>query len=256
MTDSPMSLQPPPPDPEDVAVIATDRPRHIAIIMDGNGRWATQQGLNRIDGHHAGAKAVRGIVEACRELGIEYLTLYSFSTENWRRPEQEVAALMALLQEYLRREEEELIKNGVRFNTIGDLSALPESVQQAITHLTAATATCTGPTLTLALNYGSRQEIAAAATAVAQAVVDGRAAIEDITPDLLAKHLGTTDLPDPDLLIRTAGEQRISNFLLWQLSYTELWFTDLCWPDFTAETLQDAITAYGERVRRYGAVVE
>jgi undecaprenyl diphosphate synthase len=227
-------------------------PRHVAVIMDGNGRWAQQRGQERVAGHRAGAESVRAITRACAQLGVEVLTLYSFSTENWSRPEDEVEALMALLVEYLRDELEELRTNRVRLRAIGDLSRLPARVRQALEAVQAATAHQDGLQLVLALSYGSRDEIVHAVRAIAAEVAAGSLSADAIDASTVSGHLYTADLPDPDLLVRTSGELRLSNFLLWQIAYAELYVTDVMWPDFRREHLEDAFRAYGRRQRRFG----
>ena len=229
-------------------------PRHIAIVMDGNGRWAEERGLPRSEGHRAGTAAVRRVVEACREFGVRHLTLYAFSTENWKRPPAEIRALMGLLREFLDEHLEEMLKNGLRLNVIGQTDRLPHFVRSRLAKAMERTAGGTEGTLTLALSYGARAEIAAAARRIAAKVKDGLIRPEDITEETVAGHLDTASLPDPDLLIRTAGEMRLSNFLLWQLSYAEFWFTDLCWPDFDREVLKQAIDEFGRRQRRFGGL--
>jgi len=227
-------------------------PRHIAIIMDGNGRWATGRGLPRILGHRAGADAVRRITEACCELGVSALTLYAFSWENWSRPTDETKELMTLLEEFLARETPILHKDQVRLRAIGRLSELPAGVLARLNQVMAETARYSRMTLTLALSYGGRQEIVDAARRIAQLVQEGRCRPEEIDEALFAQHLYLPDLPDPDLLIRTSGEQRLSNFLLWQISYSELYVTPRYWPDFSRDDLEEAIRAYQERDRRFG----
>ena len=228
--------------------------RHIAVIMDGNGRWATARGLPRILGHRAGAKTVRRIVEACCELRLGALTLYAFSWENRDRPADEIRELMGLLKEFLRRETPTLLKHGVRLRAIGRLEALPPNVVQELRHIIDRTAGGGGMTLTLALSYGGRQEIVDAARALAEAVWRGELRPEDIDEAQVARRLYAPDLPDPDLLIRTSGEQRLSNFLLWQCSYTELYVTPTLWPDFTRAELLEAMAEYERRERRFGRV--
>lgn len=231
-------------------------PRHIAIIMDGNGRWALGRDLPRTAGHAAGAETVRVIVTECGRLGVEALTLYSFSAENWQRPPDEVTALMSLLIEYLGKEQQELLDNNVQLRTIGRREGLAEPVLAAIDEAVRATAHCTGLKLVLALNYGSRGEITDAVRAIAQRVRAGELAPETIDETTIDSHLDTAGLPDPDLLIRTAGEMRISNYLLWQISYAELYVTDVNWPDFREEHLHAALRDYAQRNRRFGALDE
>ena len=227
-------------------------PRHVAVIMDGNGRWAQSQGRPRLDGHSVGAESVRAVVRAARERGVEVLTLYSFSTENWSRPEDEVDGLMELLAQYLRDELDELLTNGIRLRAIGELDQLPPEVRMLLAGVMAATADNTGLTLVLALSYGSRAEIRSAIIEIAKAVKEGQLEPEDIEDDLISSALYTADLPDPDLLIRTSGEMRLSNFLLWQLAYAELYVTDVAWPDFREAHLDLAFEAYNQRQRRFG----
>ena len=227
-------------------------PRHLAVIMDGNGRWAKQRMLRRIVGHQRGVETVRLIVEECSNLGIGYLTLYAFSSENWLRPKSEVSALMLLLKKYIRSEIPRMMKNNIRFNVIGDRSELPPDVECELTDALDQTAANTGMVLTLALSYGSRQEIVRAARQLAGDMVAGRVTPDKVDEQLFASYLFTADIPDPDLLIRTSGEMRISNFLLWQLAYTELYFCDVNWPDFGKKDLYRAIQDYQARERRYG----
>ena len=225
-------------------------PQHIAIIMDGNGRWATAQGKPRNYGHQAGVDTVRRITSECTRLGVKYLTLYTFSTENWNRPADEVAALMGLVLSSL--EDEIFMKNNVRFRVVGDMKRLPEAVQQKLQETMDHTAANTAMTMVVALSYSSRWEIVEAARAIAQEVKDGRLMPSEITEDTVAQHLATAFMPDPDLLIRTGGEQRISNYLLWQIAYSELYFCDTFWPDFSEADLQKAILSYQNRQRRFG----
>ena len=230
-------------------------PRHIAIIMDGNGLWAKARGLPRIAGHRSGAEAVRRTLTAAAELGIPYLTLFGFSSENWKRPSAEVQDLMVLLRHYLRGEIAELQRNGVRLKVIGQLARLAPDIVSMIARAQTLTRENTQITLTIALSYGGRAEIVAAVQAIAAEVARGSLAAEDVDEDCLARHLFTADIPDPDLLIRTSGEQRISNFLLWQCAYSELVFTKTLWPDFSRNDLEQAIDDYCGRERRYGASV-
>jgi undecaprenyl diphosphate synthase len=230
-------------------------PRHIAIIMDGNGRWAQARGLPRIAGHRRGAEALRRTLIATGELGIPYLTLFGFSSENWKRPFEEVEDLMGLLRHYLRGEIAELHRNGVRLRVIGEIDRLPPDLVTLITNAEELTRDNPGVTLTVALSYGGRAEIVAATRAIVAKVAAGNLAVDAVDEDLLAGHLFTADLPDPDLLIRTSGEQRISNFLLWQCAYAELVFTKTLWPDFGRGDLEQAILDYCGRERRYGASV-
>jgi undecaprenyl diphosphate synthase len=230
-------------------------PRHIAIIMDGNGRWAKARGLPRVAGHRRGAEAVRRTLVAASELGIPYLTLFGFSSENWKRPLNEVDDLMGLLRHYLRGEIAELHHNGVRLRVIGEIGRLSADLVTLIANAEALTRDNRGVNLTIALSYGGRAEIVAATRAIAVKVAVGSLAVEAVDEDLIASHLFTADLPDPDLLIRTSGEQRISNFLLWQCAYAELVFTKTLWPDFGRGDLEEAIADYCGRDRRYGASV-
>ncbi|MBI3996871.1 MAG: isoprenyl transferase [Candidatus Omnitrophica bacterium] len=229
-------------------------PTHIAIIMDGSGRWATARGLPRILGHREGAQAVRRIVEAGCELGVKALTLYAFSWENWDRPGEEIRELMSLLDEFIKCEVRTMLANQVRLRAIGRLNELPAGVLTNLRGVIAQTAACQRMTLTLALSYGGRQEIVDAARRLAEQVQQGTLNARQITEALFAQQLYAPDLPDPDLLIRTSGEQRLSNFLLWQASYTELYITPKLWPDFTKDDLIDAIAEYERRSRRYGKV--
>jgi len=230
-------------------------PRHIAIIMDGNGRWAKARGLPRIAGHRRGAEAVRRTLVAASELGVPYLTLFGFSSENWKRPLNEVDDLMGLLRHYLRGEIAELHRNGVRLRVIGEIGRLAADLVTLIANAEALTRDNLGTNLTIALSYGGRAEIVAATRAIAVKVAAGSLVVEAIDEDLIAGHLLTSELPDPDLLIRTSGEQRISNFLLWQCAYAELVFTKTLWPDFGRGDLEEAIADYCGRERRYGASV-
>jgi undecaprenyl diphosphate synthase len=227
-------------------------PRHVAIIMDGNGRWAQARGLPRIAGHRRGAEAVRRSVAAAGELGIPYLTLFGFSSENWKRPSGEIQDLMALLRHYLRAEIAELHRNGVRLKVIGERRRLSPDIVGMIEHAERLTAENRAVTLTVALSYGGRAELVAAVRRIAAQVGAGALAVEAIDEACLARHLFTADMPDPDLLIRTSGEQRISNFLLWQCAYSELVFTDTMWPDFGKPDLERAIEEFCGRDRRYG----
>ena len=231
-------------------------PRHIAIIMDGNGRWARERGWPRLKGHEQGSRQVQQVTEACIRAGVGYLTLYAFSTENWRRPKHEVAGLMLLLERFLTEKVTEMQKNGVRLTTIGRTQNLPGPVQRRLKRAIADTAGNERITLTLALNYGGRDEIVDAVRAIATSVRAGDIDPEAITQEVIASHLNTAGMPDPDLLIRTSGEMRLSNFLLWQLSYTEIHVTQKLWPDFGAEDLDAAIADYASRDRRYGAALE
>jgi undecaprenyl diphosphate synthase len=236
-------------------VLPGSLPRHIAIIMDGNGRWARGRGLPRIAGHRRGADAVRRTVAAAGEIGIPYLTLFGFSSENWKRPLNEVDDLMGLLRHYLRGEIAELHGNGVRLRVIGDKGRLAPDIVAMIDNAEKLTRDNGGINLTVALSYGGRAEIAAAARAIAAGVRSGDLPLDAVDEELIARHLFTAELPDPDLLIRTSGEQRISNFLLWQCAYAELVFTKTLWPDFGRSDLEQAITDYCCRERRYGTSV-
>ena len=227
-------------------------PRHVAIIMDGNGRWARARGLPRIAGHKQGAEAVRSTVRACSDLGISYLTIYAFSSENWKRPASEVDDLMGLLRLYIRRELASLGREGVRIRFIGDRSRLDGDINRLISESEENTKNNKGLIFTVALNYGGRQEILEAARVFAQNVRDGTLDPEDMNEQLFESYLQSTDMPDPDLLIRTSGEQRLSNFLLWQSAYTEFLFTSTLWPDFKREHLEQAVHEYQRRERRYG----
>lgn len=229
-------------------------PQHIAIIMDGNGRWAKQQGKNRVFGHQAGIQAVRRITEACAEIGIKFLTLYTFSTENWGRPSLEVSALMELLALTLGRELAELQRNGIKICAIGNLQQLPTRVRRELEAAIEATQYNTRLTLTLALSYSARWEIVQAANKLAERVAKGEISPEQIDEQQFAQALTTADMPDPELLIRTSGELRISNFMLWQIAYTELFFSSVLWPDFGEEHIFEAIVSYQQRDRRFGKV--
>jgi undecaprenyl diphosphate synthase len=228
-------------------------PTHVAIIMDGNGRWARARGLPRVAGHRRGAESVRRAITASAELGIRYLTLFGFSSENWKRPIAEVDDLMGLLRHYLRGEIADLHKNGVRLRVIGDRTKLAPDIVTLIDNAEAMTLDNQGLTLIVALSYGGRAELASAARAIAQSVRDGRLSVDAIDEALVERFLTTAGIPDPDLLIRTSGEKRLSNFLLWQSAYTELVFLDTLWPDFTKQDLEDAIREFQRRERRYGA---
>lgn len=227
---------------------------HIAIIMDGNGRWATRQGLPRSMGHRKGAEVVKTITKAVAEEGIKYLTLYAFSTENWQRSEDEVSFLMNLLRQYLKNDLQEIKDNKIRICFIGERNMLDKDIQEAMVNLEKETENFDKMTLCIALSYGSRQEIIAAVKKVANLVKNGDMSVEDIDVNLFSNMLYTKDIPNPDLLIRTSGEQRISNYLLWQLAYSELAFTDVLWPDFSPEVLKQIIENYKTRERRYGKI--
>ena len=231
-------------------------PRHVAIIMDGNGRWAKAKGKDRSFGHQEGVVSVRKIMDAVTQLGLKYLTLYTFSTENWNRPEEEVQALMSLLVTAIHRETPDMMKKNVRLTAIGDLSRLREDAYNTLQECIDTTSANTGTTLVLALSYSSRWEITRAARQLAQEVLEQKINPNDITEAMVSDHLTTKNIPDPDLLIRTGGEKRISNFLLWQLSYAEFFFTDVFWPDFREEELYEAILYYQQRERRFGKTSE
>ncbi|MDI3521908.1 MAG: undecaprenyl diphosphate synthase [Bacillota bacterium] len=233
---------------------AESGPRHVAIIMDGNGRWARARGLPRLMGHRAGMEAVRRVVRAAPSLGIAYLTVFAFSTENWRRPRLEVEGLFALLAEYVERETRELKAEGVRVRFLGEREGLPATAKQVIERCEAVTSRCTRLNLSIALNYGGRSELVRAVRALARRAAAGEVNPEDIGPEDLAAQLYTADLPDPDLLIRTSGERRLSNFLLWQLAYAELYFSPVLWPDFTPEDLAEAVADFRQRDRRFGGI--
>lgn len=229
-------------------------PRHVAIIMDGNGRWAAERGLARTEGHRRGADSVQAIVEACGDFGIEFLTLYAFSTENWKRPRSEVAALMKMLERFLKTKTEEMLKRNVRLQAIGRLHDLPDAVQKQLHKSIAQTSQNSGLTLILALSYGAREEILDGIRSLLESVEKGHLDKAMIDADVFSKHLYTRYYPDPDLLIRTSGEMRLSNFLLWQLSYTEFYITQTLWPDFRKEQFHEAIREYTRRDRRFGGV--
>jgi undecaprenyl diphosphate synthase len=231
-------------------------PKHLAIIMDGNGRWAKQQGLIRVIGHENGTKSVRDVVEASAEIGIEHLTLYAFSTENWKRPKLEVQTLMKLLVKSLKKEIQTLQDNSIKLCAIGNLSDLPKKAHKELLEVIEKTKDNKRMTLTLALSYGSREEIVSVITELAHKVKNNIISIESIDESIINKHLYTQNLPDVDLLIRTSGEQRISNFLLWQIAYAELYFTDILWPDFKKKDLYEALINYQNRERRFGKTSE
>lgn len=231
-------------------------PQHVAIIMDGNGRWAKMRGKDRSSGHKEGVASVRAIVEAANAIGLKYLTLYTFSTENWNRPEEEIQALMSLLVMAIHKETPDLMKNNIRLMAIGDLSRLPEEAYASLMDCIGRTSGNTGTTVVLALSYSSRWEITNALRQIADRVARKELCSQEITEEVIAAHLTTRGIPDPDLLIRTGGEQRVSNFLLWQLSYAELYFTDKYWPEFREEELYSAILDYQMRERRFGKTSE
>lgn len=231
-------------------------PQHVAIIMDGNGRWAKAHGMERNYGHQEGVTSVRKIVEAARKINLKYLTLYTFSTENWNRPEEEIHALMSLLVTAIHRETPDLMKNNVRLMAIGNLNRLPENARKTLDDCIKQTSKNTGTTVVLALSYSARWEITEAAKQIASEVANGTLTLDEITENKISACLTTNNIPDPDLLIRTGGEKRISNFLLWQISYAELYFTDIFWPEFREEELYDAILYYQQRERRFGKTSE
>jgi undecaprenyl diphosphate synthase len=229
-------------------------PRHIAVIMDGNGRWARQRGLPRIEGHRQGVKSVRRITEECARLGIQQLTLYCFSSENWKRPQEELDFLMHLLQQYMVEQRDTIMRHNIRVTVIGRRQGLPPQALREMDQTVAASSGNTGLGVCLAINYGSRAELVDAVRGIAGEVRAGRLAAEDIDERTLESHLYTAGMPEPDLLIRTAGEMRVSNFLLWQISYAEIWVTDLCWPDFSEAQLHEAIRNFAARDRRFGGL--
>jgi undecaprenyl diphosphate synthase len=231
-------------------------PVHIAIIMDGNGRWAKKRNLPRVAGHKEGVESVRDIVEVCGQLGVQHLTLYAFSTENWKRPKEEVSMLMRLLMNALRDETDKLHKNNVRVNAIGDISALPVEVRNELSDAKKKTLNNTGLQLHLALSYSGRWDITQAVRTIADEIKNGNLSPDQITGDIIEKYLATQNIPDPDLLVRTSGEFRISNFLLWQLAYSEIFISTACWPDFRRNQLYEAIIDYQKRERRFGMVSE
>ncbi len=230
-------------------------PRHVAIIMDGNGRWAASRGLPRVEGHRRGVEALRRTVRAAIEIGIGYLTIFSFSSENWSRPQQEVSELFGLLRRFIRHDLADLHRDGVRVRIIGDRAGLDADICSLLNEAEELTRANERMTLAVAFNYGSRQELARAARQLAEDVAAGRRSAESIDPDALAAHLDTRDIPDPDLIIRTSGEQRLSNFLLWQAAYSELIFVPVLWPDFDRAALEQAIGEFGRRERRFGGLV-
>jgi undecaprenyl diphosphate synthase len=229
-------------------------PRHIAIVMDGNGRWAQSRSLPRLAGHDAGMKALKGIVKACGRRGIEYLTVYAFSTENWKRPEQEVKGIFNLLIVYIDKELDELHRENVKVGVLGEYKELPAKAVASLHKSLRTTKDNTGLRFNIALNYGSRAEILRAVRSIGEQTASGGLSASDITEEMLAKNLYTKDIPDPDLVIRTSGEQRLSNFLLWQTAYSEFYFTDTLWPDFTEDHLMEACAAFQNRKRRFGDI--
>lgn len=234
----------------------TRLPAHIAIIMDGNGRWAKARNMERSAGHVEGVNTVRQITEAASELGVKYLTLYTFSTENWNRPKEEVDALMHLIVIAIERETPDLIKNNVRLTMIGDFSRMPAEAYERLCQCSRDTAHCTGLTLCLALSYSARWEIVEACRKISAKITSGEISVNDINDNLICQHLSTNGMPDPDLLIRTGGEMRISNFMLWQIAYSEIYVTDTYWPDFSKECFYQAILDFQSRERRYGKTSE
>ncbi len=229
-------------------------PAHIAIIMDGNGRWAKQRKLPRTMGHRAGMKNIKMMVEESSNLGVKYLTLYAFSTENWKRTKEEVGALMDLVVEFINKEFEELHRNNVKLNSIGDISKLPEKSKAAVEDAMYKTRNNTGLTLNIALNYGGRDEIVKGVKEIAKEVLEGKLQIDNIDDKIISDHLYTSGMPDPDIIIRPSGELRLSNYLLWQSAYSEFWFSNINWPDFTKEDLRRAISDFQKRNRRFGGV--
>ncbi|WP_300568713.1 isoprenyl transferase [Flavobacterium sp.] len=238
------------------SINTTNLPKHLAIIMDGNGRWAKKQGMLRAFGHESGTKSVKTTVEACAKLGIENLTLYAFSTENWNRPKLEVDTLMKLLINSLKKELATLVKNNIKLNSIGNLENLPKSVQKELLEVIEKTKDNNRMTLTLALSYGSREEIVSAVKNISNKVKNNIISVDSIDDSIINNHLYTHNLPDVDLVIRTSGEHRISNFLLWQIAYAEFYFIDVLWPDFSEEHLYEAIISYQKRERRFGKTSE
>jgi undecaprenyl diphosphate synthase len=240
--------------PDDIKLDYQKIPKHIAIIMDGNGRWAKERNLPRTMGHKAGVETIRPIVKECSRLGVEYLTLYAFSTENWKRPQDEVDAIMNLLVQYLTKEFEELNKNNVVINSIGEIKKLPEQCRKELNKAYEKTKNNTGLTLNLALNYGGRDELLHAFKDIMKDIQEGKIDESEVDEQTIADHLFTAGMPDPDIIIRPSGELRLSNFLLWQSAYSELWFSDIKWPDFKKEDLQKAIHDFQIRDRRFGKV--
>jgi len=239
-----------------VSIDLTNLPKHVAIIMDGNGRWAKKKGISRVLGHEKGADAVREIVRTSREIGIPWLTLYAFSEENWKRSQHEIHALMILLNRFLKKELGEMLENGIRLESIGRIEKLPEATRKTLVETMKKTASNKDMVLTLALSYGGRQEIVDAVRNIGRKIQDGRVKTEEITEELIADHLYTARMPDPDLLIRTSGESRISNFLLWQIAYAEIYITPTLWPDFGKNEYFMAIKDYQGRERRFGGAQE
>lgn len=262
LTPQPPAVTEPTPDQESLKNLTVDEdtltaydglvPKHVAVIMDGNGRWATQRGKRRLSGHHEGANAVRRTVESCRYLGCDTLTLYAFSSQNWGRPEDEVTGLMTLFNIYIRKERKRLVTNGIRLQVIGERDRLGEKLRRAIAKLEDATAHNDDMILQVAVSYGGREELVRAARLLAEEVQRGDVSPEGIDGSDIERHLYTTGRPDPDLIIRTSGEMRLSNFLLWQAAYSELYFTDVLWPDFAEANIIEAFDAFSERERRFG----
>ena len=242
------------PEIDPASLLRLPLPRHIAIIMDGNGRWAQKRALPRASGHRAGVEALKRVVDGCLKIGISYITVYAFSTENWKRPRDEVDALMKLLVEYVEKELATLQKNGVRVRVLGNITGLPQDAQKQIGKALAETQYNDKLSLQIALNYGGRMELAEAVRAICEDVKKGKIKPQDVSEEMISARLFTAGIPDPDLLIRTSGEMRISNFLLWQSAYTEYWVTPTLWPDFTAADLYRAINDYQRRARRYGGL--
>lgn len=231
-------------------------PTHIGFIMDGNGRWAMEKGKTRTAGHKAGSDTLKSICKAAYDIGVKYVTVYAFSTENWKRPQKEVDFLMNLLRQYMKDSVKESKKNNMRVRVIGDRTGLPEDIQDSIIKMESSSQHHTGLNLQIALNYGSRNELLRGIKHLTQDVTDGKVTIDEIDEALFSSYLDTSDIPDPDLLIRTSGEIRLSNFLLWQLAYTEFYFTPLYWPDFDKQALMDAVIAYNKKERRYGGLID
>lgn len=233
-----------------------DLPTHVAVIMDGNGRWAQNRGMKRIEGHRAGSESVQAITRSCREKGLNYLTLYAFSSENWQRPRGEVQGLMQLMNRYLKNELQIMLENGIRFKALGDIHRLPKTTKKLLTETERQTAGNKDMVLSLALSYGGRQEILRACRHIAEACLAGELKPEDLDQNIFSRYLYTADLPDPDLLIRTGGDIRVSNFLLWQIAYTEIFVTPTYWPDFRETQLEEALEDYRKRQRRFGRTGE
>lgn len=237
-----------------LAIDSTRIPRHVAIIMDGNGRWAQRRHQPRLYGHRIGVESVREVVEVARKLGVQVLTLYAFSSENWKRPATEVSGLMSLLKSYVKSELSKMLQNNIRFTSIGDLERLPVEVREVLEQAKARTATNSDLVLNLALSYGSRAELTGVVKKIAAACCAGELRVSDIDEELIERHLDTAGMMEPDLLIRTGGEARLSNFLLWQVSYSEIYFTDVMWPDFRADAFLQAIADFQQRERRFGGI--